>query len=74
MPSVTAITTAQFSRLIGLPHSPAVVDVRIDDDYRADPRFIDLIARCAFSRWSAGPRVRGAARPRGREAARALGR
>ena len=28
----------QFSRLIGLPHAPAIVDVRIDDDYRADPQ------------------------------------
>ena len=32
MPSVTAITVSQFSRLIGLPQGPAVVDVRIDDD------------------------------------------
>jgi rhodanese-related sulfurtransferase len=40
MPSVTAITTSQFSRLVGLPRAPAVVDVRIDDDYRADPRLL----------------------------------
>jgi hypothetical protein len=40
MPATTLITTQQFSRLIGLPHSPVVVDVRIDDDYRADPRLI----------------------------------
>jgi rhodanese-related sulfurtransferase len=40
MPSVTAITTAQLSRLVGLPRAPAVVDVRIDDDYRADPRLL----------------------------------
>ena len=40
MPSVTEITAAQFSRLIGLPQTPAVVDVRIDDDYRADPRML----------------------------------
>ena len=40
MPSVTAITVSQFSRLVGLPHGPAVVDVRIDDDYRADPRLL----------------------------------
>jgi rhodanese-related sulfurtransferase len=40
MPSVTAITVTQFSRLIGLPQGPTVVDVRIDDDYRADPRLL----------------------------------
>jgi rhodanese-related sulfurtransferase len=40
MPATTLITTPQLSRLIGLPNSPAVVDVRIDDDYRADPRLI----------------------------------
>jgi rhodanese-related sulfurtransferase len=40
MPATTLITTQQFSRLIGLPNCPAVVDVRIDDDYRGDPRLI----------------------------------
>jgi hypothetical protein len=30
MPATTLITTQQFSRLIGLPGTPAVVDVRID--------------------------------------------
>ncbi len=40
MPSVTAITSTQLSRLIGLPQAPAFVDVRIDDDYRADPRLL----------------------------------
>jgi rhodanese-related sulfurtransferase len=40
MPATTLITVPQFSRQIGLPSSPAVVDVRIDDDYRADPRLV----------------------------------
>ena len=40
MPATTLITVAQFSRLIGLPDAPAVVDVRIDDDYRADSRLV----------------------------------
>src|SRR5262245_51897431 len=40
MPAATLITTQQFSRLVGLPHCPAVVDVRIDDDYRADARLV----------------------------------
>ena len=40
MPSVTAITSTQLSRLIGLPQAPALIDVRIDDDYRTDPRLL----------------------------------
>jgi len=40
MPATTLITTQQFSRLIGLPDAPAIVDVCIDDDYRADPRLV----------------------------------
>ena len=40
MPASTLITTQQFSKLIGLPNGPAIVDVRIDDDYRGDPRLL----------------------------------
>jgi rhodanese-related sulfurtransferase len=40
MPSPTEITVAQLSRLIGLPGAPAIVDVRDEDDYPADPRLI----------------------------------
>jgi rhodanese-related sulfurtransferase len=40
MPATTLITTQQFSRLIGLPGTPAIVDVRIDDHYRSDPRLV----------------------------------
>jgi rhodanese-related sulfurtransferase len=40
MPSATTITVPQFSRLIGLPHTPAVIDVRIDDDYQSDQRLL----------------------------------
>ena len=40
MPATTLITTQQFSRLIGLPNTPAIVDVRIDEDYRADSRLV----------------------------------
>jgi rhodanese-related sulfurtransferase len=45
MPSVTAITSTQLSRLIGLPQAPALVDVRIDDDYRADSRVLPSSVR-----------------------------
>jgi len=40
MPASTVITTQQFSRLIGLPGTPAIIDLRVDDDYRADPRLV----------------------------------
>jgi hypothetical protein len=36
----TLITVPQFSRLVGLPNTPGIVDVRIDDDYGADPRLV----------------------------------
>jgi rhodanese-related sulfurtransferase len=40
MPSNTDITVAQLSRLIGLPDAPAIIDVRDDEDYAADPRLL----------------------------------
>ena len=40
MPSPTEITVQQLSRRIGLPDAPAIVDVRIDEDFAADPRLI----------------------------------
>jgi rhodanese-related sulfurtransferase len=40
MPSNTDITVAQLSRLIGLSNAPAIIDVRDNDDYAADPRLL----------------------------------
>jgi rhodanese-related sulfurtransferase len=40
MPATTLITVPEFSRLIGLPNTPAFIDVRVEDDYRADPRLV----------------------------------
>ncbi len=40
MPSNIDISPAQLSRLIGLPDAPAIVDVRDDEDYAADPRLL----------------------------------
>ncbi len=40
MTSPTEITIQQMSRLIGLPGSPDIVDVCIDEDFNADPRLI----------------------------------
>jgi rhodanese-related sulfurtransferase len=60
MPATTLVTIPQFSRLIGLPNCPAVVDVRIDDDYRADPRLVPGALRRdyrAVVNW--GPEYRG---------------
>jgi rhodanese-related sulfurtransferase len=48
MPSTTEISVNQLSRLIGLPDSPVIVDVRIDDDYAADPRVIPGSVRRDF--------------------------
>jgi rhodanese-related sulfurtransferase len=40
MPGPDSITSQQLSRLIGLPDSPVLIDVRDDDDYAADPRLV----------------------------------
>lgn len=37
MPSVTEITVAQLSRIIGVPGAPIIVDVRVPQDYDAAP-------------------------------------
>ena len=56
MPSTTAITVPQLSRLVGLPDAPVLIDVRIDDDYQADPRLLPASCRRDFktvSTWAA---------------------
>ena len=40
MPAATLITVPQLSRLVGVANAPAIVDVRLDEDYRADPRLL----------------------------------
>ncbi|MGV6875347.1 chromate resistance protein ChrB domain-containing protein [Pseudochelatococcus sp. B33] len=40
MPSHTEITVPQLSRLAGLPTAPVIVDVRVQADVDADPRFL----------------------------------
>lgn len=40
MPSPNNITSAQLSRLIGLPEAPTIVDGRIDEDLALDPRLL----------------------------------
>ncbi|TIM19364.1 MAG: sulfurtransferase, partial [Mesorhizobium sp.] len=48
MPSTTVITVSQLSRLIGLPGAPTIIDVRVDDDYNADPRLLPASSRRDF--------------------------
>jgi rhodanese-related sulfurtransferase len=45
MSSNISITPAQLSRLVGLPDAPTLVDVRIPDDYAADPRLLPASER-----------------------------
>ena len=40
MSSYTSISSEKLSRLIGTAHAPALIDVRIDDDFAADPHLI----------------------------------
>ena len=48
MPSTTAITVSQLSRLVGLPGAPVIIDVRIDEDFDADPRLLPASCRRNF--------------------------
>ncbi|NYZ16907.1 sulfurtransferase [Azospirillum sp. RWY-5-1] len=45
MPSPDTITSAQLARMIGLPDAPAVLDVRDDADFGADPRGLPAAVR-----------------------------
>lgn len=40
MSSVNSISPEKLVRLIGVPHGPVLVDVRLREDFDADPRFI----------------------------------
>ncbi|OCP18333.1 MULTISPECIES: sulfurtransferase/chromate resistance protein [unclassified Ensifer] len=40
MPSLLEISPEKLARLIGTPKCPALIDVRIDEDFDADPRLI----------------------------------
>jgi len=48
MPSNTEITTSQLSRLVGLPTAPAIIDVRTQEDFDADPRLLPAAQRRDF--------------------------
>jgi rhodanese-related sulfurtransferase len=40
MSSFNTISSEKLARLIGVPHGPALIDVRATEDFAADPRFI----------------------------------
>jgi rhodanese-related sulfurtransferase len=45
MSSYTSISPDKLFRLIGTPHAPALIDVRTDEDFDADPRLIPCALR-----------------------------
>jgi rhodanese-related sulfurtransferase len=45
MSSYTSISAEKLSRLIGTANAPVLVDVRIDEDFAADPRLIPTAVR-----------------------------
>ncbi|WP_150525579.1 chromate resistance protein ChrB domain-containing protein [Roseibium sediminis] len=45
MPSPNAITASQLNRLVGTPECPVIIDVRIDEDFEADPTYIPTAFR-----------------------------
>ncbi|MGH6798494.1 MAG: sulfurtransferase, partial [Roseiarcus sp.] len=49
MSSLNSISSEKLWRLIGVPHGPALVDVRAKEDFAADPRFIPGAVRRAHS-------------------------
>lgn len=50
MPSLNSITVSQLSRLVGTPDAPVILDVRIDEDFVADPCVIPSSVRHPFQR------------------------
>jgi rhodanese-related sulfurtransferase len=57
MPSPDTITSAQLSRLIGLPDAPVLLDVRTEEDHAADPRMLPASHRRdhrTVSAWGTG--------------------
>jgi len=45
MPGFETISPAQLARLLGLPDAPALIDVRTDEDFAADPRLLPAARR-----------------------------
>ena len=45
MSSINSISIEKLARLVGTPHCPVLVDVRTDEDFKADPRLVPGAAR-----------------------------
>lgn len=45
MPSITEITPSRPARLIGLPTTPTIIEVRTPDEFDADPRLLPTALR-----------------------------
>ena len=57
MPAPDSITVSQLARLVGLPDAPAILDVRTEEDFAADPRSLPSAVRRDWqtaSSWAAG--------------------
>jgi rhodanese-related sulfurtransferase len=55
MPSINTISPDKLARLIGTPRCPALLDVRPDEDFAADPRLIPGAVRhdaASVSEWA----------------------
>lgn len=50
MPSPDSISVSNLAKLMGTPGAPAIVDVCIDEDFAADPRFVPSAFRHRFDR------------------------
>ena len=48
MPAFEALTPNRLARLIGTPDAPVLLDLRIDEDFDADPTLIPSAARHDF--------------------------
>jgi rhodanese-related sulfurtransferase len=49
MPGLTDITATNLARLLGTPEAPVIIDVRLEEDFAADPRLIPTARRAAFN-------------------------
>ncbi len=55
MPGPNSISPAQLARLIGTPDCPVILDVRLAEDFNADPRLIPTSRRADYMAPAAAP-------------------
>ena len=62
MSSINTISPEKLARLVGTPNCPAIVDVRDEDDFAADPRLIPAsVRRGSAEPWRWAPELRAKA-------------